>query len=99
MKSGAVNLTVHRNTRGRQEARRVRDDLKRNARSLGQLEGVAGWAMVAWDTGWNYKVFWDTNNTMPGNVVPEFVKQSLLREVGRSDAQAILDPVPPDDGA
>ncbi len=99
MTDSVVNLTVHRNTLARREARRARDGLNRNARNLGKMEGIKGWSIVVWDADWNYKTAWDSNSTMPGNIMPEFIKRSLLREVSRSDAQDILDPVPPDDGA
>ncbi len=97
MSEGILNLTVHRNTRARQQARYSRKRFYRDFRGLEKMEGIKGWAIVVWDKDWNFRTDWESGGTMPGNVLPEFVKQALLREVGLVDARSLLNPEQPDD--
>ena len=63
-----------------------------DAKRLSQLNGISGFAIVVWnrdctsDCGWR-----STPPMIPGLVVPEFVKQTILREMSATDTHKIID--------
>lgn len=83
-------LSVHRNTCLQRKAKKARKDLMRAARDLANTMDIAGFAIVVWNKDWGHRTKWDAAKTMPGNVVPEFVKRAILRDAGRDDARDIL---------
>lgn len=84
-----VNLSAHRNTLTQRKRREVRRDFLDSAKS--QLSGeIAGYAIVTWDKSWNGSAVWACNGTMPGDVMPEYVKRVIERCVGVSDAKTLL---------
>ena len=92
------SLSVHRNTKAQREVHQIRKDLVQQAKLVSEMQGIAGYAIVAWTKNWDHKTAWSANSTMPGNTMPEFVKISLLWDISREDTFNILQS-PLDDGA
>ena len=90
-----IELTVHRNTRQRRQFREVRSQLRSAANRL--PAGTVGYALVTWDCNTRTKSKWDTGRTMPGDVVPEFIKRVMVRTIAMDDARDIIHPTEPDD--
>lgn len=89
--SKTVNLSAHRNTLAKRKRREVRQDFLDAAKS--QLSGeIAGYAIVTWDQDWNGSAVWACNRTMPGDVMPEYVKRVIERCVGVNDIKNLLNP-------
>lgn len=85
-------LTVHRNTRDRRRAKEVRKRLTQDAKDIRQLEGISGYAIVAWNSDCSSRCAWEsTPPVMPGLVVPEFSKKILERAIAQSDVNEIID--------
>ena len=73
-----VRLSVHKNNR----IQRKRKELKQQLRycmnqSLGSVDAL-GFALVVWDEEGKSSVYWNTNGTMPGVVVPDFVRNVIV---------------------
>ncbi len=98
--SRPVSLTVHRNNRAQRRAKRTRGMLKDDVKALTALPNIAGYAVVAWDTERATRAQWYTPKDGPVSlaVMPEHVKITLLRLIGKADTHAILDS-PDDDEA
>ncbi len=98
--SRPVSLSVHRNNRAQREAKRIRRMLKDDMKDLTAMPDIAGYAVVAWDTGRKSRAKWYTPKEGPVSlaVMPEHVKVTLLRIIGKTDTYEILDS-PDDDGA
>lgn len=95
-----LSLSVHRNTQQQRISKSVRDGLMRDARDLANTKDIAGYAIVVWTKDWDHRTLWESGKTMPGNVLPEFCKGAILREMMRDDARKVLDStLAPDEGA
>lgn len=81
-----VSLTAHRNTAKRRKAKLRRAQLLSDVKRHASYVDPEGYAIVVWDKEFTYSCVYDVGSTMPGSVAPEFVKQSLLREIHKSDA-------------
>ncbi|MGI9489091.1 MAG: hypothetical protein ACR2RF_25040 [Geminicoccaceae bacterium] len=90
-----VNLSVHKNTRERKEKRRVKNNLKSDMKFL-LSNDIAGYAIVTWNRDWDGEAVWCCDKTMPGDVMPQYVKRVLERCTGVKDAKdAIWGPEDP----
>lgn len=87
-----VSLSVHRNNRAQREAKRVRQLLKGDMKLIAQTRGIAGYAIVGWDSERTYKAAFYTprKGPMPSSAMPDYVKNSLLRELINVDIQRAL---------
>ncbi len=95
-----VSLSVHRNTQQQRLSKSVRRDLVCDARDLANTKDIAGYAIVVWTKDWHHRTFWDSGKIMPSNVLPEFCKSAIQRDMGNVDVLNILDPtLTPDEGA
>lgn len=92
-----INLTLHRNTRGRRNRQKVSKALLRDAKEIASQNQVQGYALVAWTSKHSRQVAWEVGDTMPINVMPVFVKQCLERRLNKRDIQdEIYGPLPDD---
>ncbi len=97
-RKGIPNLTVHRNTREERQQRDMRRALMADAKSAGNVEGISGYAIVAWNDEWGFRAGWRKPDKMPSVIMPEFVKGCLERELTRIDVLAIIDSKRDDSG-
>ncbi len=88
-----VRLSVHRNTLEKRRIGKIRRAMMNEVRSMSRDFPVAGYAVVMWNRKNDYRASWDlgTNRNIPGNVMPEFVKVSLIRELLNSDTRSEID--------
>ncbi len=95
--SRPVSLTVHRNNLPQRRAKRIRGMLKDDVKGLAALPNIAGYALVAWDVERKTRADWYTplGGPISTAAMPEHVKVTLLRLIGKADTYQILES--PDD--
>ena len=87
-----VKLSVHRNNRAQKERQRVRNAFREDTKSIVRGE-IDGYAIVTWTKDWDGEAIWHCGGTMPGDVMPEFVKRVIQRATGIRDARnAVWEP-------
>lgn len=85
-----VNLTVHRNNRAQRAAKECRRELLSCARELSNTKDLVGFAIVIWDKDWGHRTKWCSGDVMPGNALPEYIKNALLRDMATGDVKNLL---------
>jgi len=84
-------LTIHKNTKDQRESKRIRNELIKDAKNLAKNQDIKGYAIVVWDKNYGSACSWDTGDSLPGIVIPEFTKQILTRRQGQDDTNYIID--------
>ena len=97
-RKGIPNLSVHRNTRDERRRRNMRKELIAAAKRASEMEGIVGYAIVAWDEQWGYRAGYQWPGTTPSVIVPRFVKGCLDRDLTFLDIDSRLEPKPDESG-
>ena len=82
-----VSLTVHKNNRDRIEDRRTSKDMISDAKLLARRKDVHGYAIIAWDRDQSAETAWSKCQSVPTNILPEFVRGALSRRISMLDNQ------------
>ncbi len=95
-----VSLSVHRNTQARRKQKELSKQIVQDVKRMASQKNISGYVIMVWNKDWGYRCTWDSGGSMPANVIPEFTKVSLLRELNKYDMELVLNGLPPeDDGA
>lgn len=92
-KRPVVRLSVHRNTKQQRATHATRRELISDAKDLGKIVGLAGYAIVAWDRNlksWSAYKVGRTMTGLPMIALPEFVKGNLGRTMAKQDTADML---------
>lgn len=84
-----VNLTVHKNTRAKRQAREVTNDFLLDVRSLCRSKDIDGYVVVAWDSDQKATAHWNSGS-LPGALVGEFAKRCVERTIAIRDAEKVF---------
>lgn len=84
-KSNVRSLSVHRNNLEQRRRKRSAERFREATRVHLKHSQPVGFAIVTWNEDGSYLANWDSGDSMPSAVVPEFAKAALqtfmLREI------------------
>ena len=60
---------------------------------------LVGFALTTWSSDMYAKSSWATNGTIPGALVPDYVRQNMTRTIHREDIEDVVFGPPPDEPA
>ena len=77
----AKPLTLHINTAQKRKKREMSKEMVEAARTMASEKQVDGYAIVAWTKGFSHATTFNSGDTLPAVMVPEYVKGALQHRI------------------
>ncbi len=83
---------INSKTKREKEIQELGESLRKSVDDLLKIDDLAGYALVVWTSDFCTAANWDSEySTIPGAVIPEFVKQAIQTRLDRKTINEILD--------